>query len=215
LDAFGEFELVRTNLELTMGSVERANDVFAQVKDFAMRTPFDVAGTAQAVNMLRQAGVATNDLISTLEMLGNVSSGNMERFTRIVYNYVQGLQKGVLDARDIREFAGNLVPIQKALQAIGVTGRVSADNMIEAFKYMTREGSMFYNSINRQADTYFGKINQAKEAWITFKAALADSSGLGEAAENFLTIITDFLQKQTGLMDRERYLPVLMPLWIA
>jgi hypothetical protein len=202
LQAFGEFELIRANLELTMGSVEKANDVFSQVKDFAMKTPFDVAGTAQAVNMLKQAGIATNDLISTLEILGNVSGGNMERFNRIAYNYVQVLQKGVLDTRDTREFAGNLVPINKALQAIGVTGKATADDMVRAFQYMTQEGSMFYNAINRQADTYIGKTNQAKEALVNFKAAFAENTGLGDAAKEFLTSLTETLNNYTDFFNK-------------
>jgi hypothetical protein len=204
LQAFGEFELIRANLELTMGSVERANDVFSQVKDFAMKTPFDVAGTAQAVNMLKQAGIATNDLISTLEILGNVSGGNMERFNRIAYNYVQVLQKGVLDARDTREFAGNLVPINKALEAIGVTGKATADDMVRAFQHMTQEGSMFYNAINRQSDTMVGKTNQLKEAWANFQATWAENSGLGELWKKVIEGITGAIQDQTDTMNKNK-----------
>jgi hypothetical protein len=38
--------------------------------------------------MLRQAGIAADDLVGTIEMLGNVSGGSMERFNRIAYNAV-------------------------------------------------------------------------------------------------------------------------------
>jgi uncharacterized protein YihD (DUF1040 family) len=197
LQAFGEFELIRSNLELTMGSAKEAKRVFSDVKDFAMKTPFDVAGTAQAVNMLKQAGVATKDLISTVEMLGNVSGGSMERFNRISYNYVQVLQKGILDARDTREFAGNLVPINKALEAIGVTGKATSDDMVKAFQYMTREGGMFYDAMFKQSDTLVGKTNQMKEAWQNFKAAIAESTGFGQFWKDILDSQTEALQRNT------------------
>jgi uncharacterized protein YdcH (DUF465 family) len=93
VQAFGEYELIKVILEQVLGSAELANSVFVEARELAAKTPFSVPGVAQAVAQLKQAGVATKDLITTVEMLGNVSGGSMERFSRIAYNYVQVLQK--------------------------------------------------------------------------------------------------------------------------
>jgi hypothetical protein len=213
LQAFGEFELIRSNLELTMGSAKEAKRVFSEVKDFAMKTPFDVAGTAQAVNMLKQAGIATKDLISTVEMLGNVSGGSMERFNRISYNYVQVLQKGVLDARDTREFAGNLVPINKALEAIGATGKATADDMVRAFQYMTREGGMFYNAMFKQADTLVGKTSQMKEAWQSLLATIADKTDFGSAVKYIIDAFQFLFSNFDNYLSKQNELNRSMEAW--
>jgi tellurite resistance protein len=200
LEAFGEYEMIKTNLELVMGSAEAAAMTFSELRDLAAKTPFSLPGVSQAASMLRQAGIAAGDLVSTIEMLGNVSGGNMERFNRIAYNYTQVLQKGIMDARDTREFAGNLVPINKALQEMGVTGQATADDMVEAFRRMTQEGGMFFNAINRQGETLIGKTEQLNEAWKEFKATVADSTGLGEAYKGILSQLAEIIKLQTTYM---------------
>ncbi|MDR1250146.1 MAG: tape measure protein [Treponema sp.] len=200
LEAFGEYEMIKTNLELVMGSAEAAAGKLAELRDLAGKTPFSLPGVSQAASMLRQAGVAAGDLVSVIETLGNVSGGNMERFNRIAYNYTQVLQKGIMDARDTREFAGNLVPINKILQEMGVTGQATADDMVEAFRRMTAEGGMFFNSINRQGDTLIGKTEQMKEAWTEFQATWAETSGLGKLWKTILDNVTESLKKNTEAM---------------
>jgi predicted nucleic acid-binding Zn-ribbon protein len=197
IQAFSEYEMIKTNLELVMGSAEQAGDTFKELRDLAAKTPFDLPGVSQAASMLRQAGVEAGDLVSTIEMLGNVSGGNMERFNRIAYNYTQVLQKGVLDARDTREFANNLVPINKALQQLGVVGKATSDDMINAFRLMTQEGGMFFNAINRQGETMIGRTEQMKEAWTEFQATWAETSGLGELWKSILENLTKALQEHT------------------
>jgi tape measure domain-containing protein len=197
LEAFGEYEMIKTNLELVMGSAEAAAGTFADLRDLAAKTPFSLPGVSQAASMLRQAGVAAGDLVSTIETLGNVSGGNMERFNRIAYNYTQGLLKGFLDARDIREFANNLVPINKVLQEMGVTGKVTEDVMVEAFRRMTAEGGMFFDAINRQGDTLIGKTEQMKEAWTEFRATWAETSGVGKLWKQILDMTTGAIRENT------------------
>jgi hypothetical protein len=197
VQAFGDYELIKTNLELVMGSAKAANATFKELRDLAAKTPFSLPGVAQAASMLRQAGVAAGDLVSTIEMLGNVSGGSMERFNRIAYNYTQVLQKGIMDTRDTREFAGNLVPINKALQELGVTGKATDDDMVAAFRHMTKEGGMFFDAINRQGETLIGKTEQLKEAWIEFKATFAETTGLGQFWKDMTDSQTESIQNQT------------------
>jgi hypothetical protein len=148
VQAFGEYELIKVNLQQVIGSAEQAETTFADLRELAGRTPFSVPGVAQAATQLKQAGIATKDLTKTIEILGNVSGGSMERFNRIAWNYTQVLQKGVLDVRDQREFANALVPITAELKKMGVTGMATADDMVKAFQNMTAEGGMFFNAIN-------------------------------------------------------------------
>lgn len=44
LEAFGEYEMIKTNLELVMGSAEAAAGTFADLRELAAKTPFDLPG---------------------------------------------------------------------------------------------------------------------------------------------------------------------------
>jgi hypothetical protein len=214
LEAFGEYEMIKTNLELVMGSAEAAAGTFAELRDLAGKTPFSLPGVSQAANMLRQAGVAAGDLVSVIETLGNVSGGNMERFNRIAYNYTQVLQKGIMDTRDTREFAGNLVPINKILQEMGVTGQATADDMVEAFRRMTAEGGMFFNAINRQGETWIGTMEQLAEASMGLQATFAEWSGLDIAAKVVVEGLTSIEKSITDTMIKTNELRDATAAWL-
>jgi archaellum component FlaC len=185
ISAFADFEVIKTNLEVVMGSAEQANKTFDELRQMAGRTPFNTEQLAEAAIMLRQVGTSTKDLISTLTMLGDVSGGSSEKFNRIVQNYAQIQSKMSALSIDIDQFAMAGIPIYKTLEEIGVRGTATADDIQEAFRRMTGEGGQFFGAMEKGPKTIDGLKESLKGLKEQNKALWAEYNGLPDFVKNF------------------------------
>jgi hypothetical protein len=78
IQAFSDFEMIKTNLEIVTGSAQGASTTFNQLRDMAGKTPSSVEGLANAAVQLRQTGTSAKELIPTLTLLGNVVGDHLK-----------------------------------------------------------------------------------------------------------------------------------------
>jgi hypothetical protein len=190
LQAFSDFEMIETNLEIVMGSAKQASQTFDELRIMAGRTPFNVDQLANVATQLKQVGVNAGDLIPTLRMLGNVSGGSMEKFNRVAFNYAQVISQRSATSMDMRQFAMAGIPIYDTLEKMGKAGSKSAEDIAEAFRIMTSEGGIFFNAMEKGAATLQGKMTNLEGVWKSFLATIAETSGLGEFIKSQIDIIT-------------------------
>lgn len=164
LEAYGKMEKLSVNMEVVYGSRSQSNEAFGKIQQYATKSPFGVAQTTEMAVLLKQSGVYASELQSTLEMIGDVSSGNEEKMKRIANNYAQIQAIGKASMLDMRQFAYAGLPIyeevaknlqvsQKELRRMIGDGEVTAEIIEQAFKNMTSEGGMFYKSVNKGSQT--------------------------------------------------------------
>ena len=201
LEAYAELEMVRTNLQIVVGDMAIATNTFEDLKEMALKTPFSLSGLADAATQLLQTGTAADKLLETLRMLGDVSSGDQEKFNRIILNYSQIQSMGQTTSMDIKQFAMAGLPIYEMLAKLGVQGNATAEQITEAFQMMAGEGGKFYNGMEIQAQTLQGRVQALKGVWTDFMSTFAESSGLGTLWKSILVSITEELQNQIELMD--------------
>jgi hypothetical protein len=200
VQAFSDFEMIKANLEVVMGSAKQAAVSFDEIRKMAGRTPFNVEQLANAAVQLKQTGTAAKDLIPVLTMLGNTAGGSSDKFNRIVANFAQIQSVGKTTAMDLRQFAMMGIPIYDMLKDMGVQGNATADEISEAFRRMTSEGGAFYEAMGKGASTLQGKMTNLEGTWKTFQATWAETSGLAELWKIVLEEITKRIQDQTEAM---------------
>lgn len=173
LNAYGSMQKLAISMEVVYGSKSEANTAFGQLQQYATHSPFSVAETTEMAILLKQSGVYASDLQKTLEMIGDVSSGNEEKMKRIANNYAQIQAIGHANMLDMRQFAYAGLPIyeevaktmktsQQALRSMISNGEVTAEIIEETFKRMTSEGGMFFKSVNKGSKAYSARqINLA------------------------------------------------------
>jgi hypothetical protein len=202
VQAFSEFEMIKTNLEVVMGSEKDAVKIFNEIKHMASSTPFNTDQLAEVATMLKQVGVSANDLIPTLIMLGDVSGGSMEKLNRIGFNYAQIMSMGKAMAIDLRQFAMAGVPIYKMLEEMGVKGEATAQDITEAFRRMTSEGGTFFNAMEKGAKTLSGMNTNLDGLKKQYKALAAEVNGSSELAKWWAKVWTEAYQKKiAGLQE--------------
>ena len=87
-----EIEKYQTALTTLTGSSKEANRVIKQIKEDAAKTPFDVAGLAQANQLLISTGLSADESRETILALGNAISatgGGNEELSRMAINLQQ------------------------------------------------------------------------------------------------------------------------------
>ncbi|HCY40434.1 MAG TPA: hypothetical protein DHV48_03635 [Prolixibacteraceae bacterium] len=172
----GEFQQLEVAFETMLGSKEKADKLFAQVVDFAGRTPFELADVATGAKQLLAYGTAAEDILPTLKSLGDVSAGLSVPIERLILNYGQVRSQLKLTGRELRDFNVAGVPLVAELaKNLGVAeskiadmvekGKIGFPEVEAAFRSMTYEGGRFNNLMDKQAKTITGLASNFADAW--------------------------------------------------
>lgn len=164
------------------------------------QTPFSVEGLADAAIQLKQTGTSMSEMNEILRMIGDTAGGSTDKFNRLVANYAQIQSVGKTTAMDLKQFAMMGLPIYDVLKDMGIQGAATGEQITEAFKRMTAEGSAFYNGMAKGAETLSGRTSTLKDTWKEWQATFAESSGLGAAWKKVLETLTDVISASTNAM---------------
>ena len=206
--AFGEtirqafkVETALTQLKVLTGSMDKAKAVFKDLKAFSDATPFEFGEVAQAGRMLLAFGTSAEDLLPTLQRIGDVASAVGMSFVELAEIYGKNKVQGRLMAVDINQLTGRGIPIIRELaKQYGVSedkvrglvesGQVGFAAMEQAFISLTSSGGQFYGMMRELSTTGDGLISTLKGEWV---GALADFGG------EFMALAKDGIQ---GAIDR-------------
>jgi len=176
----GQFEQTKIAFETMLGSAEETKKTLADLTEFAALTPFEMPEILQAARGLIQFGERGEDLIETMEMLGNAAAGTSTPFgfLALVFNQVRGVGKlltqdfrqlstrGIISLQDI---ADHFDVTTSAAQEMLSTGRVSFEDLKDIFRELSEEGGRFHNLMEKQSTSLLG-------LWSTFKDVLGITS---------------------------------------
>lgn len=161
------FEQQQVSLTTMLGSLENANELLGQLNVFAAETPFEFPELAQAAKSLIAFGVAQDNVIPTMRMLGDIASGLDIPFTEIADLYGKMRVQGRLFAEDINQLTGRGIPIigelakqfsvpETAIRKLVETGQVEFKHLEQAFISLTGAGGRFANLMAKQSQTVKG-----------------------------------------------------------
>lgn len=128
-----DFEQTRIAFEGILGDVEKANSLLSDLRDFAAKTPFEFTDLSTAARQLLAVGVASEDIIPTMTVLGNVAAtlgaGKVE-IEGTVRALGQMKGKGRTSAEELRQISEQL----PGFSAIGAIAEGLGVSVSEAFK---------------------------------------------------------------------------------
>jgi len=167
-DFNSNMERYQTSFSTLMGgNTEAAAALVEELRVLAAVTPMEMVGLASNAETLMGYQVAAEDVVDTLQMLGDLSIGDQSRLDRIVLAYSQMLGAGKLMAQDANQFVNAGVPLWGLLaDHIGVAvgevrkmseeGLITSDVVTDVLKQATSEGGLFFNAMENQSTTYLG-----------------------------------------------------------
>jgi len=169
-----EFEQYTASFETMLGNADKAKKLLAEIQKFSAATPFQLSDLTQGAQTLLAFNIQAKDLMPTLKMLGDVSLGNKEKFSSLTLAFAQMSSTGRLMGQDLLQminagFNPLAVMAEKSGKSIGELkkqmekGAISSADVTEAFKIATSEGGKFFNAMEKQSQTFAGRLSTLKD----------------------------------------------------
>lgn len=176
-----QFELQRISLGAIIQDQQKANQIFAEIKSFALTSPLKILDLTKYTKQVAAYGFETEKLFDTTKMLADISVGLGVDFGRTVLAYSQVFTTGFLRASEARQMTEQGIAIvdKLAKKLTELNGRIyttaevtdmmskraiSFELVEQVFKDMTSAGGEFYNMQVKQSQTLFGMWSKLGDA---------------------------------------------------
>lgn len=182
----GSRESTELAFEALIGNADRAKKALADLREFAVKTPFEVPQILDAAKMMLGYGATAEEIVPTMQRLGDVASALNIPMQSLAYLYGTLKSSGRVMTVDMRQFANRGIPIwletakvigmvskeatsltaaQSAqLQEMTSKGKITFDMIEQAFKNMTSEGGRFFGFMEKQSHGFEGLISNLKDS---------------------------------------------------
>lgn len=186
-------------LETMLGSTEKAGALSKELIQFAKKTPFELTGLQESTKQLLAYGFAQDEIIPTLESLGNITAGvGKEKLPFLTLALGQVRTAGKLTGAELRQFSENGVPLLEELaknagKSMGEmrdsisAGEVSFEDVQKALENVTGEGGRFFGMMEKQSKTFSGRMSNVRDSFDSIMRRVAGiSEETGEIIEGSL-----------------------------
>jgi tape measure domain-containing protein len=188
-----EMESMQLQFGVMLQNATQGRQLFLELRQFAADTPLEMPEVSHAARTLLQYGVQGRFVIDTLRQLGDVAGGQKEQFERLAVAYGQVIQHGRLMGNQVRIMvAAGFNPLQEMARTTGHSmaflshemrmGRITVEQVQEAFRTATGEGGRFHDMMLKQSQTLGGLWSTLRDEFLitlqTIGADLAETLDL-------------------------------------
>lgn len=177
-----QFELQQIALRSIIQDKQKADEVFAQVQQLALKSPFSIMQLNTYTKQMAAYGVEADKLVDTTKRLADVSAGLGVDMGRLILAFGQVKTANYLRATEVRQFteAGLNITQELANYFTELNGKmvtagevtemitkrmVKFEDVAEVFKRVTSAGGMFYNMQEKQSEGLQGQIQRIGDAY--------------------------------------------------
>lgn len=182
VDVRAQFELQQIALRSIIQDKQKADEVFAQVQQLALKSPFSIMQLNTYTKQMAAYGVEADKLVDTTKRLADVSAGLGVDMGRLILAFGQVKTANYLRATEVRQFteAGLNITQELANYFTELNGKmvtagevtemitqrmVKFEDVAEVFKRVTSAGGMFYNMQEKQSEGLQGQIQRIGDAY--------------------------------------------------
>lgn len=167
-------ETYQTSFEVMTGSAEKAAEVIDRLKKVGAETPFELPDLADTTQLLMNYGLTADEAMDKMMMLGDISQGSADKMSRIAMAYGQMSSAGKVQLEDIKQMIeAGFNPLQEISESTGESmaslydriseGTLSVDEITASMERATAEGGKYYQSMQKQSQTFDGMISTLKD----------------------------------------------------
>ena len=199
-----QLETYSTNLTTLLGgSKEKADELLNDLKEMASTTPYETSGLIKATQTMLSFGMSVDDAKKSLQAIGDIAMGDSQRMDSLTLAFSQVQSAGKLTGQDLLQMINaGFNPLNEMSKMTGKSvsqlkeemskGAISAEMVSQAFQHATSEGGLFYQGMEKGAQTTAGKISTLKDNF---------NELLGSLTENLLPIFTKLVEKLTSIVQ--------------
>ena len=208
----GEYEMLERSIGILIGSMERGTQVFNELNEMALKSPFTLIELGTAAKQLTAYNFAADEVVDMTRRLADIGAALGVPMERLVYNLGQIRAQTVLNARDARDFANAgfaIVPMlaklyteQKRFGEQVVTTaqvydmmskkQVAYSDVLAVIKKQTDEGGKFFDFQARQADVLKVQLANLTLAWNNMLNDMGKSTDLAAPIQFLKTLLRNW-----------------------
>lgn len=211
IDARSKVEQLEISFSTLLGSQEKANSLLAELKSYGTVTPYDTEGLAQAARLMLSYGMSANKVMPMLKVLGDIAMGDKEKLQSLALAFSQMSASGRVSKQDLNQMVNaGFNPLQIIAEKTGKSigelndevsaGKISVNQIEQAFISATSEGGKFHNMINNMSNSLEGKIASMADEWENLKAAIGGLSS--PAVIGAIDMTTRGIQKIINVIEQ-------------
>lgn len=226
----GEFELQNTALASILQNKDKADKLFGQITELAVRSPFTIKELTTYTKSLSAYSVEYEKLYDTTKMLADVSAGLGVDMQRLILAFGQVKAANFLRGTETRQFTeaginmlGELAKYYSELEGriVSVTEvqdrqfrrMISFQDVEEVFKRLTSAGGMFYNMQERQAETLAGMMSNLQDSIDIMLNSIGESNE--GTIKNMISILKSVIENWEILANIIKTSAVAFTLYVA
>lgn len=167
-------ETYQTSFEVMTVSAEKAAEVIDRLKKVGAETPFELSDLADTTQLLMNYGLTADEAMDKMMMLGDISQGSADKMSRIAMAYGQMSSAGKVQLEDVKQMIeAGFNPLQEISESTGESmsslydriskGTISVDEITASMERATSEGGKYYQSMEKQSQTFDGMISTLKD----------------------------------------------------
>lgn len=214
-----QFELQRISLGAIIQDQQRANQLFEEIKTFALKSPVKILDLTKYTKQLAAYKIGIDELFETTKRLTDISVGLGVSMDRIVLMYGQIRATGYLRASEVRQATEAGIPLVEELAkklskandelvtAADVMDMISKraisfDKVKEVFDDMTSAGGIFYQMQEKQGNTLFGMWQKLGDAAAVMYDQIGNISSVNEGMKMAIQTLRYLMLhwKQVGIV---------------
>lgn len=177
-----QFELQNIALRSIIQNKEKADQIFAEIQQLALKSPFSIMQLNTYTKQMAAYGVEADKLVGITKQLADVSAGLGVDMGRLILAYGQVKTANYLRATEVRQFteAGLNITQELANYFTELNGKmvtagevtemitkrmVRFEDVAEVFKRVTSAGGMFYEMQEKQSEGLKGMRQRIGDAY--------------------------------------------------
>lgn len=192
----GEFELQQVALRAIIQDKDKADKIFSQTLNQALKSPFQASQLISFTKQLAAYRIESDKLFDTTKRLADVSAGLGVGMDRLILAYGQVKAAAYLRGSEVRQFTEAGINMYGELQSYfeEVKGEayttaqivdmiskrmVKFEDVEAVFQRLTDKGGLFFNMQETQVNTLHGQIERLKDVFAVMMNEIGKSNQEG------------------------------------
>lgn len=189
-----EVQSLQISFETLLGSKDKANAMFSEIRKFAANTPMMLKDLASGAQTMLAFNISAEKVMPMLHAIGDISMGDAQKFGSLTLAFSQMSATGKLMGQDLLQMINaGFNPLTEISAKTGKTigelkeemekGKISVDMVTDAFLSATAEGGKFHDMLEKQSHGIAGAMSN-------LQGAVDDMfNDIGEASEEMIASV--------------------------
>lgn len=227
VESYAQIEAAQIDFGVLLGSQDAGKKLVVDIQQLAVASALPHTALQRATKTLLGYGVAAENVLPALKLLGTVSMGDADRLTGMALAMGQISAAGQLFGQDLRQLTERgFNPLQEISRTTGEEflalkgrmreGTLSANEVWKAFQTATEKGGRFFGALEQRRESLKGLWSQITTNVELFMQAMgklfADKRALRPIAKDIIALTATLPSFVEWMAEG---IPSMEPLWTA